>query len=293
MHRRISIGFGVTAVLLSLLAVTPGVALADGGPGGETANAPAAPMTAAQIQVRTMKLQMMPSLSGQGSGKVTTHGLVPNILPPDGGNGSYPDSVVLNAKARHQHRMYYCGPATIQVLSNLTWGYAGSSTDGEAASSNKYTQTYISATWAHASSSSGTSIDNLIDGLNGASQLPYTGFYSQWQNPSWAQFHSAIMVDTAGFGVGVAAGVNPRKAGSIYFLISWKNNTPKDSIGHYIPIRGYAGNQQDSAKAYYSDSSGGKDEVDGTLIAGSTGNFSDLSYTVYKTMMNRYGNLAW
>jgi hypothetical protein len=161
------------------------------------------------------------------------------------------------------------------------------------ASTNKYTQTYISTTWAHPSSSTGTSIGNLIDGLNGASQLPYSGFYSQWQDPTWAQFHTAIMVDTYGFEVGLAAGVNPRKTGSIYYLISWKNNTPGADIGHYIPIRGYSGNTQSAAKAYYSDSSGGKDEVDGTLIAGSTGNFSDLSYTVYKTMMNRYGNLAW
>jgi hypothetical protein len=285
-HAELSVGAAV--VLLCLVAVAPGVVLADGGPGGESADAALAPMTQAQVQVRDMKLRMLPSLTVAKPGD-----MVPNILPPGDGGGNYPDSVVLNAKARHQYRMWYCGPATIQVLSNLTWGFASTSTAGQATTTNKYTQTYISTTWAHASSSSGTTFDNLINGLNGASQLPYSGFYSQQQNPSWSEFHSAIMVDTYGFGVGLAAGVNPRKTGSIYYLTSWKNNTPKADIGHYIPIRGYLGNEQGSAKAYYTDSSGGADEVDGTLIAGSTGNFSDLSYTVYKTMMNRYGNLAW
>jgi hypothetical protein len=293
--RTLAIRIAGLATGLAMLGLTPGVAFADGGPGGEFVDSGVLPLTPQQASARDAKLALADALSKGKGGKAPKSGPTPYLIPPpDGGGGSFPDSVVLtDVKPRHQYRMWYCGPATIQVLSNLSWGIVSTSTSGQATSTNKYTQTYISTTWAHASSSSGTSIGNLIDGLNGASQLPYAGFYSQWQDPTWSQFHTSIMTDTYGYGVGLAAGVNPRKLGSIYYLTSWKNNTPKDSIGHYIPIRGYSGNSQATADVYYSDSSGGADEVDGTLIAGSTGNFKDPSYTVYKTMMNRYGNLAW
>jgi hypothetical protein len=49
----------------------------------------------------------------------------------------------------------------------------------------------------------------------------------------------------------IAAGVNPRKSGSPYYLHN-----------------GYA-------------------------MDGATGRFTDLSFTVYETMMNRYGNMYW
>ena len=283
----------LTSVLLALvlgLAVAPGVALADGGTGGEAADAALAPMTPEQIRARDTKLQVLAAMTESGKGK-KGNGKTAYMIPPDD-DGSWPNEVILAAKPRHQYRMWFCGPATIQVLSNLSWGYTNTSLDGQSATTNKYKQTYISNTWAHASSSSGTTFANLIDGLNGAVDVPFSGFYSQWQGPTWWQFHSAIMTDTHVYGLGVAAGVNPRKSGSIYYLTSWKNNTP-GNIGHYIPIRGYTGDGQESATVYYSDSAGGADEVDGTLIAGSTGNFKDPSYTVYKTMMNRYGNLAW
>jgi hypothetical protein len=281
----------MAAIVLGL-ALTPGVALAEGGPGGESGDAARAPMTADQVRARDSKLRMLATVAESGGGN-KRHGGAAYLLPPSEGGPGWPDQVILETKPRHQHRMYYCGPATIQVLSNLSWGYFSNDRDGQSATTNKYKQTYISATWAHASSSSGTSFANLIDGLNGAVKVPFDGFYSQWQDPSWREFHSAIMADTHLYGLGAAAGVNPRKSGSIYFLASWKSSTPRASIGHYIPLRGYSGDDRGSAKVYYGDSSGGTDEVDGTPIAGSTGNFVDQSYTVYQTMMNRYGNLAW
>jgi hypothetical protein len=280
------------AVLMLGLAMAPGVALADGGPGGESRDAGMAPMSADQVRARDTKLGVLAAMAQPGNGKKKT-GVVAYMLPPTDGGSSWPDQVILETKPRHQHRMYYCGPATIQVLSNLSWGYFSNDLDGQSVTTNKYKQTYISTTWAHASPSSGTSFANLVDGLNGAVKVPFAGFYSQWHNPSWSEFHSAIMADTHLYGLGAAAGVNPRKSGSIYFLASWKNSTPKASIGHYIPLRGYSGDERGTAKVYYGDSSGGTDEVDGTPIAGSTGNFVDQSYTVYQTMMNRYGNLAW
>jgi hypothetical protein len=281
---RIHAGVAATIALLSFAVLGPSAAFAaGGGPGGEAAaNANVVlPLTPAQAQMRNKKLQMMSQLSVAAPGTAAAATAT-----------SAPTKLVLDARARHQYRMYYCGPATIQVLSNLSWGVFNSSIEGQTTSNNKYTQTHISASWAHTTSDSGTTLANLIDGMNGASNLP-AGFYSQWHAPEWINFHDAIIIDTYNFGVGMAIGVNPRKLNSIYYLTSWKNNTPKIDIGHYIPLRGYSGSDQSSALAYYDDSSGGQDEVDGTWIAGSTGAFSDLSYTVYMTMMNRNGNMAW
>ncbi len=288
---KLKLGPRIAALALGL-ALAPGVVSADGGPGGESADAAVAPMTADQVRARDTKLRMLATVSESGDG-TRQRGGTAYILPPGEGGSSWPDEVILDTRPRHQHRMYYCGPATIQVLSNLSWGIFSNVRDGQSTTTNKYKQTFISATWAHASSTSGTTFANLVDGLNGAVKLPFAGFYSQWHNPSWREFHSAIRADTHLYGLGAAAGVNPRKSGSIYFLTSWKASTPRASIGHYIPLRGYSGDDKGSAKVYYGDSSGGTDEVDGTAIAGSTGNFVDQSYTVYKTMMNRYGNLAW
>jgi len=128
--------------------------------------------------------------------------------------------------------------------------------------------------------------------MNAASVKPSGFAYVPWTGPTWVQFHNAIIDDTWTWRMPLAAGVNPRLAGSAYYLYSWRNVGGGD-YGHYIALRGYSGNFQSSAYAYYNDSSGGKDELTGETILGSTGAFSDLSYTVYKTMMNRYGNLVW
>ena len=204
-----------------------------------------------------------------------------------------PASYTLSTHARHQYRSYYCGPATVQIVSNYTWDYRYTSVDGEASSTNKYQQTEINANWTHATSSDGTSLANFVDGMNSASVLPFGSFYMQWQKPSWSEFQNAIATDTSTWFMPLAAGVNPKKTGSSYYLYSWRTVPAATDRGHYITLRGYSGFVQASAIAYYNDSSGGKDEVTGVVIYGSTGAFQDLSYTVYKTMMNRYGNLVW
>lgn len=115
----------------------------------------------------------------------------------------------------------------------------------------------------------------------------------QWNSPTWSQFQNAIATDTSTWFMPLAANVSPRKTGSPYYLVSWAA-APAGTYGHYIPLRGYNGFTQSTALAYYNDSSGGKDEVDPSItVLGSTGAFQDKSYTVYKTMMNRSGNLVW
>jgi hypothetical protein len=207
----------------------------------------------------------------------------------------------LDIRARHQYRWFYCGPAVVQVLSNLQWGKFVTNTTGaggQSTTANKYTQTYIDSTWTN-TTTAGTDIGDLIRGINQASGM--SRFYSQFdadpstagaQDPTWAQFHNAVVVDVWNWDAGAAAGVNPKKTGSAYYLTSWKS-VPAGDYGHYIALTGYTNpDNTTSSKIWYADSSGGKDQVNDTVILGSTGNFSDSSKTVYQTMMNRYGNLV-
>lgn len=204
---------------------------------------------------------------------------------------SIPQSLVLATYARHQHRWFYCGPATVQVVSNYTWDYYYSSTSAESSTTNKYKESYISSTWTKTDTNGYTALADLITGMNAASVLPFGGFYIQVHNPIWSDFQYYIATDTSTWDMPLAVNVNPRKTGSLYFLYSWRA-APAGDYGHYIPLRGYSGFTQSSALAYYDDSSGGVDDF-GVGMLGGTGAFQDLSYWVYKTMMNRYGNLVW
>lgn len=206
--------------------------------------------------------------------------------------GDPPSVATLPTYARHQRRWFYCGPATVQVVSNESWQIYSSDPSGQNTATNKYTQTFISATWTKTDVNLQTNLGDLITGLNGATRRPSNWAYVQLHNPSWDTFHNAIISDVWVYGMALAANVNPRKANSNAYLASWANVTPGD-YGHYIPLRGYAGFSSSSAVVYYNDSSGGRDEVTGTPILGATGAFSNFSTTVYQTMMNRYGNLVW
>jgi hypothetical protein len=205
---------------------------------------------------------------------------------------SIPSSFILSTYARHQHRWTYCGPATVQVVSNYTWHYYYSSTSAESTATNRYGESYSSSAWTHTDATGQTYLADLINGMNSASVLPFGGFYMQWHNPTWSDFHNAIATDTSTWYMPLAASVNPRPANSIYYLYSWRNAPQNPNYGHYIPLRGYAGFSQSSALAYYNDSSGGQDDF-GVGMYGDTGAFQDLSFTVYETIMLKYGNFVW
>ena len=252
--------------------------------GGELANPGVLELTPEQQAALPGKLAALQHVMG-----VTT--LAPGVVSATSTDNP-PATATLPLYARHQRRWFYCGPATVQVISNASWGYYSSSTDGQSSATNKYTQSTISANWTKTDSNLQTNLGDLITGLNSASRRPSGFVYVQMSKPSWDTFHNAIITDVWHYGMGLAAHVNPNKTGSTYHLYSWKNVAPGD-YGHYIPLRGYSGFTQSTALAYYDDSSGGRDEVTGQVILGATGAFSDPSYTVYMTMMNRYGNLVW
>jgi hypothetical protein len=203
-----------------------------------------------------------------------------------------PASYTLSTRARHQHRWYYCGPAVVQVASNYTWGIVVDNAGSESTTGNQYKQSTISSRWTKTDVTLQTYLADFITGMNKASDIPFDPFYVQWHAPTWTEFHNAVANDAVNWFMPAAAGITPREPGSSYFLASWRNATP-GNYGHYIALRGYSGFSQSSAIMYYNDSSGGKDEVSGETILGSTGSFTDVSFTVYKTMMNHNKNLIY
>lgn len=247
-------------------------------PGGEMTDPGILPMTAAQQASLATKLSLIKQLSSR--------------LAP----ASVPSSLVLAQHARHQYHDYWCGPAAIQEIANYSANVTSidTSRDGGQGPNNFLSQYAIDSVWTHATPDGGTTAANFLAGLNGAPNLPSGFQYVQWHQPDWASFHVSIETDTYYWDLGIAAGVNPRATNSSYYLFSWRNAPPSNLYAHYIAIRGYSGDNahQTTSKAYYNDSSGGTDHY-GNPMDGSTGDFSDLSYTVYKTMMNRFGNEYW
>jgi hypothetical protein len=175
------------------------------------------------------------------------------------------------------------------VVSNFTRGYTSTNTCGGdtncPSGTNYKNQHDISTLWTH-TTVDGTTVSNLVGGLNGASVLPSGYLYAYWTNMSWSSFHNALKVDTYTWRMPLAPRVSPRTPGSQYFLASWAGQT-QGNYGHWITLRGYSGSAQSTANAYYNDSSGGVDEHTGVGILGSTGAFTDKSYTVYMTMTLR------
>jgi hypothetical protein len=302
---RISGDLRLQSALLALLlagvaSLVPGALMAKGpsvapGTGGEPPGDAGVivPMTPEQVASQAMKLDHLRAMEGSSSDPTAdcpTEG--PDITCPPPPAGS---SYQLPTYARHQHRWFYCGPAVVQVVSNYTWGIRNSTVSGETTSNNHYKQSYISSHWTRTDTNGQTYLADEITGMNAASIRPTNWSYVQWHNPSFQDFHNAIIDDTWYWNMPLSAGVNPRDSvNGGFYLPNWASVPPSSTYGHYIAIRGYAGLYSDPSRyAYYNDSSGGVDEVTGQGIYGSTGSYNYGSYGVWETMLNNNQNLIW
>lgn len=190
-------------------------------------------------------------------------------------NGVCGRSLVVHA--RQQDNGIYCGPATVQEISNHAWGMN--------AVTNKYTQWHISQTWSFTDRDQQTYLSNERYALNQAVAKRYPWPYGEeYVDNGWhqgAEWHNYVVVDITDFGMPLVAGVAPHDLNVIHYLTSWP--AISDQTGHYIAIRGWYGlwDGTQNPIVYYVDSSKG--------WGGSTGGFSDPSMDVYETI--RKGNM--
>lgn len=180
--------------------------------------------------------------------------------------------------ARQQDTNIYCGPATVQVVSNYAWGIFSNT-------QNHFTQEHISDTWVKADANGGTSASTEKAGMNGSTSghRPCHGstcfVYDDYQVTSGYDWHAKIITDIHDWNMPLTAAVAPHDVGYAYFLTSWPN---ANTTGHWIAIRGYYGAYDGTSAAYvyYADSSGNG-------MGGSTGLFGDPSLVVYKTLIKQ------
>jgi hypothetical protein len=181
----------------------------------------------------------------------------------------------LSTYARDQDTWFYCGPATVQVVSNKQWGIYSSNDN-----TNKYTQQKISDTWTYTDTNGLTSPYREEVGLNGSTSghKPAGFVYLRYQVTSGSDWHNKVVTDVSDWGMPLTASVAPHDPGASYFLSSWPNPT-STGAAHWIVIRGWYGLWDGSMTpyVYYNDSS--RDE------GGATGAFSDPSFRVYQTLI--------
>ncbi|PZR64657.1 MAG: hypothetical protein DLM71_02135 [Chloroflexi bacterium] len=81
---------------------------------------------------------------------------------------------MLNTSPRQQLKSYYCGPATVQVVSNFSWGLSGAA--------NRWSQGGISDSYTHTDAHGQTWLQDMVNGMNGTSRLPSGFVFAQNAN---------------------------------------------------------------------------------------------------------------
>lgn len=255
------------------------------------------PLTSEQAASRHLKERLISALSNRTAttpGAMSAAGCpVPNATTPVTATNSNdfaaaeaaatcptPSEFGLAVKPRQQEKWYYCGPAVVQIVSNYGWRMA--------AGSNKYSQTAISNNWTRTDVNGQTYLGDMITGMNRASRLPSGFAYMQKHRPSFGDWHATIVSGTYNWRMPLAAGVNPHAPGAYYYIVSW----PVEKVAaHYIELHGYkgfSGSPNGSRLVKYSDTAGSY-----AAPGVRAGNFVDVSYDVYQTMLANSGNMIY
>jgi hypothetical protein len=256
------------------------------------------PLTAAQKASRVQKEAVIAAIGdggGGGGGRTTMACPVPtgaeatsaagttlsaeSVVTQAATCGPTPIQFTLSASPRQQAKSYFCGPAVVQVVSNSTWGFSAT---------NKYSQQAISDTWTRTDANLQTFLADFINGMNGASRLPSGFAYMQKHSPTFADWHTTIVGGIYNWRMPLAASVRPHEPGAFYYIISWP---VAKSAAHYIGLfgyRGFASTANLDRKVYYTDTAG-------TYAASGVkaGNFWDISYDIYQTMMMNNQNMVY
>ncbi len=201
------------------------------------------------------------------------------VSPASGCNGYWG---WVSITPRRQEVSYWCGVATVQVVSNYVWRMAPSS--------NRWTQSQITG-WTQ-TTTAGTSASRESYGLNqanaGSPYLPASWTYMAMTSSQIAQggatWHSLLRTDINQYSMPQVVSVAPKDPGFPYFLTTWRNAAAQYA-GHYIVLNGWTGvwNNTRTPTVNYADSA-----------VGPTGTASldpayDMWQMIRKTNVNKTG----
>ena len=133
-------------------------------------------------------------------------------------------------------------------MSNYAWGVT---------SGNKYTQSYISATWTNTDNDGQTYVYRERNGLNGstAGHLPANFIYNYYTPTGGSDWYNKLVTDISTYRMPQVPSVAPRDVGATCYLSSWP---AAPTTGHYITLNGWYlyWDGTLSPLAYYDDSYG-------------------------------------
>jgi len=228
-------------VLLSASAeaATP-VAVGPGGPGGDLPLTAAQRQNVAQKEARARLEEARPGLSVRGG---AAGGVAQAACPALAGGmapatscGTYWGYLV--TYPRRQVKSYYCGVATVQVISNYAWNMD--------ASHDRYSQQYISDAWTNTDANGQTTAWYEAVGLQGATagspRLPANFTYYYKRESSGSGWHADLRTDIGYFSMPMAASVAPKDPGYGYVLATWSSpSITAQYAGHWIVLTGWNG----------------------------------------------------
>lgn len=206
-----------------------------------------------------------------------------------------PRSYAVATYARNQNNGYYCGPATAQVIINLSRGVYSSNTNGENADTNYKKQSFIATRllwynstlgkWENTNTAGQTNAYMLRNGLNELARLPSGFAYAVVKTGTGSEWHSKIITETYTWHMAFAAAVH--MTSKTKRLISWSSIPTGVVVNHWLAIRGYNGfwDGTDYAKVLYNDST--------AKLGGGTGSYSDSSLKMWELNTSHTGRVVW
>jgi hypothetical protein len=265
----------------------------NGQPAGDTYASPLTPEQAAFQQEKQAFIVAINDYAETGTSNDSPNGAIsPNMLCATdcgggGGSSGPPTSKILDVRARKQTTLYYCGPASGQMVMNYSRGYFFDTLDGESTTKNWRTQSDIASSMK-TSPELGTSGDNLAKTLNAPAgvQKPVANWsYVYAINSDGKDMHDKVVADIYGYSMPLVIAVMPHDTGKPYYLPNW----PKAAAGvrHWIVIRGYykLWDGTDTPQVYYSDPSGNGGFQAGSYVTG--------ALTMWKVNKYNRSTIVW
>jgi hypothetical protein len=195
--------------------------------------------------------------------------------------------VVLEVHARHQMTVFWCGPASGQVVINYSRGYDSTLLNGDSTVTNWRSQTTI-ANWMKTNESQGTLGSNLTAALNRPDAVlkPFPEWsYIYARNTDGQDLDAKVVADVSQFAMPLVIAVMPHKTDAAYWLPSW----PRDAgnAKHWIVMYGFDGIWDGTAgpQIFYTESAGNG--------AKNPGNYVTDAITMWKVNQYNASTIVW